>query len=119
MFRSYVDFGEGEFKKTLRLQTVDDEEPEDDETFHIVLTSVTSSSGTLTSTSPLLQESTSTATIQIQDNDLPYGILSFAPSSRNILVSEEDGSVRLEVQRTDGTLSTATVEVLTLGGKMS
>ena len=59
----------------------------------------------------------STATIKIQDNDLPYGILSFSPSSRNVAVSEDDGSVTLEVQRTDGALSTATVEIVTLGGK--
>lgn len=116
--QSFVDFTEGEYHKAIKINTINDDIPEKDEDFFIRLTSVKCISKPLDSASPRLSSDVFSV-ITIQDNDLPYGIISFAPNSRNVKVLETVDYVELDIQRTDGSLSTTRVEVSTIGGSES
>ena len=118
---SSVDFSEGEFSKTISIQTLDDTrdpQPEQQEHFIVELVSVDVLTGAKLVSSPRLvpRKNEITATVTIMDNDNPYGSFSFALDSRSIVVDESSGSIELTVERNGGALSSSTVDVVTLGG---
>ncbi|XP_057301693.1 adhesion G-protein coupled receptor V1-like isoform X2 [Hydractinia symbiolongicarpus] len=114
---SYVDFNNGQFRKSVRISTIDDKanpKPETEETFFFQLISVE----LLTARRSVLPRLSAniTSTVTIQDNDNPFGIISFSQKSRVITVDESAIFVELDIQRTGGTFSTASVEVVSIGG---
>lgn len=114
---SYVDFSNGQFRKSVRISTIDEKanpKPEAEETFFFQLLSVE----LLTTRRSILPRLSAniTSTITIQDNDNPFGIISFSQKSRVITVDESAIFVELDVERTGGTFSTASVEVVSIGG---
>lgn len=118
---SSVDFSDGEFTKSVSIETLDDSldpQPEQQERFIVELLSVDILTGARLSTSPRLNPNKEhiTAIVTIMDNDNPYGSFSFAPSSRSVVVDESSGSIELTVERNGGALTTSTVDVVTLGG---
>lgn len=115
---SYVDFMEGEFEKTISIEILDDAvdpKPEVDEQFSVELISVSVLSAKFHSSSPRLGDRILT-NVTIQDNDNPFGTISFSSGSRAFNVDESSASVELTLERSGGTFSSSTVEVVTLGG---
>ncbi|XP_071506649.1 adhesion G-protein coupled receptor V1-like [Diadema antillarum] len=78
----YVEFATGQIQGTITLQTLADGIPEFNELFQLVLTSTTGG-GRLSETSPLR------VSIEITENDDPFGVLAFASSSREKDVAED------------------------------
>ncbi|XP_066912895.1 adhesion G-protein coupled receptor V1-like isoform X2 [Clytia hemisphaerica] len=117
--RSSIDFLEGEYSKTVPIQTLDDvvnPQPEQQEFFDVQLISVDVLTDRKHTRSPRLGVDI-LSTVTILDNDNPFGIFSFAPYSRALTVDESSGSVQLTIERNGGALSQSKVDVLTLGGE--
>ena len=115
---AYVDFNDGEFKKTIQIKTIDDTQnpkPESKEIFYVQLSTVDVLTPRKHSKSPRLSANVLSEII-IQDNDDPYGIISIAKVSRNLNIDESSGFATIDIQRTGGAFSTSSVKVLTLGG---
>ena len=116
--KSSVDFNEGEFRKQIFIETVDDTEkpvPEKNEVFLLELFDVVLLTSNEIKGSPRLSANR-VAVISIEDNDDPYGMISFVENSRNVVTTEEQGIVQLEVERSGGSLGRATVEIISIGG---
>ena len=116
--KSSVDFNEGEFRKQIFIETVDDTEkpvPEKNEMFLLELFDVVLLTSNEIKGSPRLSANR-VAVISIEDNDDPYGMISFVENSRNVVTTEEQGIVQLEVERSGGSLGRATVEIISIGG---
>ena len=116
--KSSVDFKEGEFRKQVFIETLDDTEkpiPEKNEVFSLELFDVVLLSSNEIKGSPRLSTNR-VAVINIEDNDDPYGMISFVENSRNVETTEEQGIVQLEVERLGGSLGVATVEIISVGG---
>lgn len=119
--RSTIDFSEGEFLKTIDIQTLDDTQnpqPEQQERFLVELISVNVLTERKHAQSPRLG-SELVATVTILDNDNPFGTFSFAADSRSLVVDESSGSIPLTIERNGGALSQSAVDIFTLGGDES
>ena len=116
--KSSVDFKEGEFRKQVLIETFDDTEkpvPEKNEVFLLELFDVVLLSSNELKGSPRLSTNR-IAVINIEDNDDPYGVISFAENSRNVETTEEQGIVQFEIERLGGLLGVVTVEIISIGG---
>lgn len=115
---SNIDFLEGEFEKVISIEILDDvinPKPEVDEYFYVELLSVNVLSASYHNGSPRFGKN-KISNVTIQDNDNPFGTISFALGSRAFSAEETSGFVELTVQRSGGTLSSSTIEILTMGG---
>ncbi|EGD75586.1 NOTCH2 protein [Salpingoeca rosetta] len=90
-----VQFAEGERVATITVHVLDDDVPEDDETYQLVLSSVTGSARA----HPQLGRHN----VTIAWNDNAFGIISVQAGARSQRVAESDGSVSIPLQRTQGT----------------
>ena len=115
--KSSIDFKEGEFRKQVLIETFDDTEkpvPEKNEVFLLELFDVVPLSSNELKGSPRLSTNR-IAVINIEDNDDPYGIISFVENSRNVETTEEQGIVQFEIERLGGSLGVVTVEIISIG----
>ena len=120
--------------QNFTVTVTNDDIPELDETFSIVLVSAIALDNEISSTETSgasILASGSRATITIAENDYPYGLMQFAtsppPSSGNPFVPaatvapvanvmEEDGTITLYIVRAQGTVGSVSVEYQTLDG---
>ncbi len=127
-----VDFEDGDIQQTFMIQALDETEPELDEEFLVVLTSVAvmdnqSSSTPLSGAS--IDSIRSQSALTVTENDFPYGIVQFSalppipgqpiPSASvmpELTVEESDGVVTVYVVRAQGTVGNITVEFFTSDG---
>lgn len=122
-------FEDGEDLQTFTITTFDENVPELNEDFVVVLTSAVSNDSE-TSSTPLsgasIDPTRSQAMVTVTENDSPYGVLQFsavpiAPGQAvplatvmpELVVGESDGSVTVYVVRAQGTEGTVTVEYFT------
>ena len=119
--------------QNFTVMVADDNIPELEETFSIVLVSAIAvdneTSSTETSGASISAVSSQTA-ITVVENDYPYGLMQFTtslPASRDpfipaatvapvLAVMEEDASITLYVVRAQGTVGSASVEYQTMDG---
>ncbi|MFC4101513.1 Calx-beta domain-containing protein [Paenibacillus xanthanilyticus] len=104
-----ITFADGETSKTVYVDLVDDGVPEDYEGFSVYL-------GNPTGGATTNEDEYAYISIQDDDNWLPDGpgVLSF--QSGAYTVNENDGNVRVEVVRTEGSNGYVTVNYTTRGG---
>ncbi|KAI6651563.1 G protein coupled receptor 98-like protein isoform X1 [Oopsacas minuta] len=99
-------FQDGTASSSIQLQIIDDTTPEDTENFAIILESITGNANLGTTTS---------AEIDIEISDDPFGVIGFNQGSlsinvRNPTLSEGDLSVSLTVDRIRGTMGSVEVQ---------
>lgn len=98
-----VSFADGQRSVFFSIQINDDSEPEISEVFQVILSNPGGTLGT-----PDASGIGSIINVTILPNDDAFGVLSFASTSLSNVVSETDGVVSLEIQRTGGLLGPIT-----------
>ena len=102
-------FTAGQRSQFLTVTLVNDPTPELSESFQVILSNPTGLSG-----KPSLGIG-STINITIQPSDEAFGIFSFLPDSLSRVVSEDDVSTTLYIQRTGGLLADVTLTWVLVG----
>ena len=101
-----VSHGQVAFVPTQRQQSffidiTNDDIPELAETFRVALSSPTRGA--------VISETRGHGLVTIDENDFPYGVVSVAPSSQVVVVSEADGQATVTLARTRGVFGNITV----------
>ena len=110
-------FTEGETSETFTLQITDEDTPEFEETFELVLT-VMSSTGDSEDGARL--GTASASTIRVSENDDPHGLFVISPATTSVEVAEDvgegedGGSVEVVVERENGVVGRVQVRDCTL-----
>lgn len=99
-----VTFGVGQTKADIVLQVAEDDIPELDKTFSVVLSGV--SHGRL--------GDRTNATLTVLATDDPYGLFLFSERSRSVRVPEADADITLTIQREKGLMGSVRVTYGTL-----
>ena len=98
-------FSEGETSKTFLLEITDEETPEFEETFELVLTVESSTGDSEDGARPGIP---STSTVTVSENDDPHGLFVVSAATSSVEVAEdvgegeEGGSVEVVVEREYG-----------------
>lgn len=125
-------FEDGQDLQSLVVMVLDENQPELNENFVVVLTSAVSDDNQ-TSSSPLsgasIDDSRSQSTITVTENDFPYGVIQFVTSPPvpgqpiplatvmpELAVDESDGTVTIYVVRAQGTVGNVNIEFFTSDG---
>ncbi len=127
-----VVFRDGETTQMFNVSSLDENVPELDENFNIVLTSAVVNSSQVSSTpssGASIDLARSRFNLSVSENDFPYGLIQFSTSAPipgqpitmatvmpEILVSESDGAVVIYVVRAQGTVGDVSVEYFTSDG---
>lgn len=127
-----VVFEDGETLQTFVVAASDEDDPELDEDFMVVLTSAVTNDNQTSSTpssGASIDAGRSQAMLTVTENDFPYGVIQFSASPPlpgqpialatvvpELLVRESDGNVTVYVVRAQGTVGTVNIEFHTSDG---
>lgn len=127
-----VEFGEGQRLQNFLVTALDEDVPELDENFVVVLTSAAANDNQSSST-PLsgasIDDGRSQSSLTVTENDFPYGVIQFATSAPapgepialatampELMVQESDGTVLVYVVRAQGIVGNVSAEFFTADG---
>ncbi|XP_075069096.1 adhesion G-protein coupled receptor V1 [Mixophyes fleayi] len=96
-------FPEASLNTSFTVHLLDDQIPEEREEYRLVLYGVTTQ-GISGSGVAVLDEQGYEAVLTVEASDEPHGLLSFAPSSRVVLIQEANKTIQLFINRVYGSL---------------
>ncbi|XP_053146642.1 adhesion G-protein coupled receptor V1 isoform X4 [Hemicordylus capensis] len=108
---------EGSLNATFYVHLLDDHIPEEKEEYHIILYNVRTQGFTSTGAA-VLDSQGYEAVLTVEASDEPHGILSFASSSKVVLVQEGNKTIPLFINREFGSLGVVNVTYATVPGQL-
>nr|XP_021553254.1 G-protein coupled receptor 98 [Neomonachus schauinslandi] len=111
-------FPEGSLNKTVFVHLLDDNIPEEKEVYQVILYDVRTQ-GVLPAGIALLDAQGYAAVLTVEASDEPHGVLSFALSSRFVLLQEANITIQLFINREFGSLGAINVTYSTVPGMLS
>ncbi|KAM8777301.1 adhesion G-protein coupled receptor V1 [Rhynchonycteris naso] len=117
-FTGQLFFPEGSLNKTIHVQLLDDNIPEEKEVYQVILYDVRTQ-GVPPAGSALLDAQGHAAVLTVEASDEPHGVLNFALSSRFVLLQEANITVQLFINREFGSLGAINVTYATVPGMLS
>ncbi|XP_029429217.1 adhesion G-protein coupled receptor V1 [Rhinatrema bivittatum] len=110
-------FPEGFLNSTFSVHLLDDQIPEEKEEYQLVLYNVQTKGLYLTGAA-VLDSRGFEAALTVEASDQPYGVLSFAPSSRIVFTQEGNKTIQLFINREFGSLGIINVTYTTVPGRL-
>ncbi|XP_066129903.1 adhesion G-protein coupled receptor V1 [Saccopteryx bilineata] len=117
-FTGQLFFPEGSLDKTIHVQLLDDNIPEEKEVYQVILYDVRTQGVPLAGIA-LLDAQGHAAVLTVEASDEPHGVLNFALSSRFVLLQEANITVQLFINREFGSLGAINVTYATVPGMLS
>ncbi|XP_077792347.1 adhesion G-protein coupled receptor V1 isoform X2 [Podarcis muralis] len=108
-------FLEGSLNATFYVHLLDDHIPEEKEEYQVILYNVRTQ-GVASSGAAILDSQGYEAVLTVEASDEPHGVLSFAPSSRVVLVQEGNKTIQLFINREFGSLGVINLTYATVPG---
>ncbi|KAE8635798.1 hypothetical protein XENTR_v10002742 [Xenopus tropicalis] len=96
-------FSEGSLNASFLVHLLDDQIPEERELYQLILYNVTTQ-GITGNGVAVLDKQGYEAVLTVEASDEPYGVINFAPSSRNVLTQEGNKTIQLFINREYGSL---------------
>ncbi|XP_044225055.1 adhesion G-protein coupled receptor V1 isoform X2 [Thunnus albacares] len=94
-------FAEGKLNDTIDLQLLDDATPEDKDEYKVSLSNI-QTFGVAVTGHAVLDVQGREAVLTVDTSDVPYGILSIAPSSLRVSTEEQDRTINIYINREFG-----------------
>ncbi|XP_071995626.1 adhesion G-protein coupled receptor V1 isoform X3 [Engystomops pustulosus] len=99
----FIFFPDGTLNTSFTVHLLDDQLPEEREEYRIILYNVITQ-GITGPGAAILDEQGYEAVLTVEASDEPHGLISFAPSSRTVLIQEANKTIQLYINREYGSL---------------
>nr|XP_046243039.1 adhesion G-protein coupled receptor V1 [Scatophagus argus] len=110
-------FTEGELNDTIVLQLLDDATPEDKDEYKVSLSNI-QTFGVAVTGHAALDVQGNEAVLTVDTNDVPYGVLTIAPSSLRVTTEERDRTINIYVNREFGALGAVNITYEIIRGSL-
>ncbi|XP_068782490.1 adhesion G-protein coupled receptor V1 [Struthio camelus] len=111
-------FPEESLNTTLYIHLLDDHIPEEKEEYQIILYNI-KTQGVSSTGAAVLDSQGYEAVLTVEASDEPHGVLNFASTSREFLITEENKTIQLFINREFGSLGTINVTYATVPGLLT
>ncbi|XP_019908355.3 adhesion G-protein coupled receptor V1 isoform X2 [Esox lucius] len=110
-------FTQGTLNTTIDLQLLDDPTPEEKEEYKVVLSNIRTY-GVVVTGQAALDVQRRQAVVTVETSDVPFGMLSIAPSSMSLITEERDVTLNIFINREPGASGAVNISYETVQGSL-